>query len=61
MMISAYKKCAVAVSTAFLALATPNMAVAQTPLPIASQQGISIEIVTEYFAIEITICVGQDC
>ncbi len=60
-MISAYKKCAVAVSTAMLTLTMPGMAVAQAPLPLTSPQAISVEITTEWFAAEITICVGQNC
>ncbi len=60
-MISAYKKSAVAVSTAILALAIPNMAVAQSSMPMISPQEVTIEIVTENFGIEITVCVGLVC
>jgi hypothetical protein len=58
-MITLYKKFALALSTAVLALATPNLAVAQSSLPVKSPQ--EIIIVFEFTEVDVVIVIcGED-
>ncbi len=48
-------------STLSLGLAFPAVASAQPAAQALAPQGVTIEIVTEYFGIQVTICIGQHC
>lgn len=60
-MTSIYKRCVAAVSGIALVLIAPTVAVAKAAGAVETPQEVTIEIVTEDFGIEITICVGRVC